>query len=136
MLGDKIGRRWVDIILFGIGIPYAFAYPLMLATKDYAIAMLAQILLWGFITMGGYSVMSAIIPEQFPTKYRYSGASMSYQIGAVIGGGIAPIILSALIGTNYIGLWWIMSIVVAIYCFLGVLSPALMKETKAAKLET
>jgi len=135
MLGDKIGRRWVDIILFGIGIPYAFAYSLMLGTRNPAMAMLAQILLWGFITMGGYSVMSAIIPEQFPTKYRYSGASMSYQIGAVIGGGIAPIILSALIGTQFVARWWILATVVAIYSFLGFISPLLMKETKEAKLE-
>ena len=135
MLGDRIGRRWVDIILFGIGIPYAFAYPLMLISKNPAYIMLAQILMWGFITMGGYSVMSAIIPEQFPIKYRYSGASMAYQIGAVLGGGIAPIMVSALVGTNYMGLWWVMAIIVAIYSFLGVLGPALMKETKAAKLE-
>ena len=135
MLGDRIGRRWVDIILFGIGIPYAFAYPLMLMSKNPAYVMLAQILMWGFITMGGYSVMSAIIPEQFPIKYRYSGASMAYQIGAVLGGGIAPIIVSALVGTNYMGLWWVMATVVAIYSFLGVLGPALMKETKIAKLE-
>lgn len=135
MLGDRIGRRWVDIILFGIGIPYSIAYPLMLMMKNPAYAMLAQILLWGFITMGGYSVMSAIIPEQFPIKYRYSGASMAYQFGAVLGGGIAPIIVSALVGTNFMGLWWIMAIVAAIYSFLGVLAPALMRETKVAKLE-
>lgn len=135
LVGDRIGRRWVDIILFGIGIPFAFIYALMLGTKNPAMAMLAQILLWGLITMGGYSVMSAIIPEQFPTKYRYSGASWSYQAGAVVGGGIAPIILSILIGTQYIARWWILATVIAIYSFLGVLSPALMKETKAAKLD-
>jgi len=135
MLGDKIGRRWVDVILFGIGIPYAYAYPLMLGTRDPAIAILAQILLWGFITMGGYSVMSAIIPEQFPTKYRYSGATMSYQVGAVVGGGMAPIILSVLIGTQFVARWWILATVMAIYSFLGVISPLLMKETKEAKLD-
>jgi hypothetical protein len=60
---------------------------------------------------------------------------MSYQIGAVIGGGIAPIILSALIGTQFVARWWILATVVAIYSFLGFISPLLMKETKEAKLE-
>ena len=34
--------------------------------------------------------------ELFSTEFRYSGASLGYQIGAICGGGFAPIIATAL----------------------------------------
>jgi MFS family permease len=135
VLGDKIGRRLVDIILYSISIPLAFVYPLMLITRNLAMAILAQIMFWGFMTMGTYSVYSSLIPEQFPTKYRYSGAGIAYQLGVAIGGSSASILLSTLIGTQYVAHWWILATISAIYCLLGVITPIFMKETKETKLD-
>ncbi len=39
---------------------------------------------------------SALFAELFPPAIRYSGASLGYQIGAILGGGLAPIIATAL----------------------------------------
>ena len=39
---------------------------------------------------------SALFAELFPAHIRYSGASLGYQIGAILGGGLAPIIATAL----------------------------------------
>ncbi|OYO09282.1 MFS transporter [Enemella evansiae] len=51
----------------------------------------------------------AVLAGVFPTKVRYSGASLSYQIAAVFGGGIAPLVATALLGsfgsTFYISLY-------------------------------
>ena len=33
---------------------------------------------------------SALFAELFPAHVRYSGASLGYQVGAILGGGIAP----------------------------------------------
>ncbi|WP_408630172.1 hypothetical protein [Amycolatopsis mongoliensis] len=38
----------------------------------------------------------ALFAELFEPRYRYSGASFSYAVGAVLGGGFAPLIATAL----------------------------------------
>ncbi|MNE07782.1 Inner membrane metabolite transport protein YhjE [compost metagenome] len=43
-----------------------------------------------------YGPQAALFAELFPKSVRYSGASLGYQIGAVVGGGFAPIIATAL----------------------------------------
>ena len=43
-----------------------------------------------------YRPQAALFAELFPKSLRYSGASLGYQIGAVVGGGLAPIIATAL----------------------------------------
>ena len=45
-----------------------------------------------------YGPQAALFAELFPKSVRYSGASLGYQIGAVVGGGLAPIIATALVG--------------------------------------
>jgi MFS family permease len=44
-----------------------------------------------------YGPQAALFAELFPVKVRYSGASLGYQLGAVVGGGFAPIIAAALL---------------------------------------
>lgn len=43
-----------------------------------------------------YGPQAALFAELFPVSMRYSGASLGYQLGAVIGGGFAPIVATAL----------------------------------------
>ena len=49
-----------------------------------AVILLAQSLMAG--------PQAALIAELFPTEVRYSGASVSYQIGSILGGGFMPMI--------------------------------------------
>lgn len=44
-----------------------------------------------------YGPQAAFISELFPTRVRYSGASLGYQIAGVLGGALAPIISIALL---------------------------------------
>ncbi|HVI33915.1 MFS transporter [Phenylobacterium sp.] len=43
-----------------------------------------------------YGPQAALFAELFPVEVRYSGASLGYQLGSVVGGGFAPIIATAL----------------------------------------
>ena len=45
----------------------------------------------------------------FPAGVRYSGASLGYQIGAILGGGIAPTVAAALYGS------WRSSVPITVY---------------------
>ena len=43
-----------------------------------------------------YGPLASLISELFATKFRYSGASMGYQLGQTLGGGFSPLIATAL----------------------------------------
>jgi len=43
-----------------------------------------------------YGPQAALFAELFDQRIRYSGASLGYQIGSILGGGLAPIIATAL----------------------------------------
>ncbi|MEU6262787.1 hypothetical protein [Saccharopolyspora shandongensis] len=45
-----------------------------------------------------YAPQAALFTELFRPEWRYSGAALSYSLGAVLGGGFAPIICTALFG--------------------------------------
>ncbi len=44
-----------------------------------------------------YGPQASFIAEMFPTKVRYTGASMGYQLAGILGGALAPIISVALL---------------------------------------
>lgn len=44
-----------------------------------------------------YGPQAAFFAELFPVHIRYSGASLGYQLGTVVGGGLAPIIAATLL---------------------------------------
>jgi len=59
-------------------------------------------LIWGWLslalfTMGFvYGPLGAFLPSLFPPRVRYTGASMAFNVGGIIGGGLAPVAAQAL----------------------------------------
>ena len=59
-------------------------------------------LIWAWLslallTMGFvYGPLGAFLPSLFPPRVRYTGASMAFNVGGIIGGGMAPIAAQAL----------------------------------------
>ncbi len=57
---------------------------------------------WGFLSitllmMGFvYGPLGAFLPGLFPARVRYTGASVAFNVGGIIGGGLTPIIAQAL----------------------------------------
>lgn len=92
---DRFGR--LPVFLWGAFLSgvWAFAvFPLIEIGTPLAIfaAITVQLL---FVSMM-YGPQAALFAELFPKAVRYSGASLGYQIGAVVGGGFAPIVATAL----------------------------------------
>ncbi|HEX2561883.1 hypothetical protein [Phenylobacterium sp.] len=50
------------------------------------------LLVMGFV----YGPLGAYLPSLFPPRVRYSGASLAFNIGGIIGGGLTPIAAQAL----------------------------------------
>ncbi len=72
------------------------------------------VLIWAFLSLAllimgfVYGPLGAFLPGLFPARVRYTGASMAFNIGGIIGGGLTPIIAQALSkegGLAYVGLY-------------------------------
>jgi MFS transporter, MHS family, shikimate and dehydroshikimate transport protein len=89
-LSDRIGRK--PMFYAGCVFEMAFAFPLfwLLDTKDpfLVTAGIAVALVFGQYI--GFSVGASWYPELFGTRTRYSGASLGFQVGAAISGGLTP----------------------------------------------
>lgn len=74
------------------GLGFAMA-PLMGAGLSGVFAFMALLLFaMGFV----YGPLGAWLPDLFPARVRYTGASMTFNIAGVIGGGLTPLIAQAL----------------------------------------
>ncbi|MER7566862.1 MFS transporter [Streptomyces sp. NPDC097941] len=94
-LSDRIGRLRVYRIGFAIQLAWMFPFFALLNTANAALVVLALVLY--SIGLGlTYGPQAALFSEMYPTAVRYSGAALSYAIGAVLGGAFAPMIAEAL----------------------------------------
>ncbi|WP_460856011.1 MFS transporter [Nocardiopsis coralliicola] len=89
LVADRFGRRptliWVTaaIIVFGV------VMGPMLDSGSTPLVLLCLIV--GLSLMGlTFGPMGALLPELFPTQVRYSGASMAYNLGGLLGASLAP----------------------------------------------
>jgi MFS family permease len=74
-----------------------FAFFALLDTGNFALIVLATVVALLFHA-AMYATQASFIAEMFPTRIRYSGASMGYQLAGIVGGALAPIIATALLG--------------------------------------
>lgn len=111
--------------------------PLVLAILDKNV-VLATILL--FLTMLlGVGLLHGLAPvltaEAFPTRFRYSGAGISYNLSAVLGGMLAPSLLSGLIGRHATERWFFIPLTYALYGVVAMVALIFVRETRDVRLE-
>jgi metabolite-proton symporter len=131
LLSDKIGRRPV-YAAGGLGLAaFIFAFFPMLASGEPAI-IVAAIVIGLVLHSAMYGPQAAFITELFPTRIRYSGVSIAYQLTSIVAGSLAPIIALWLY-TKYDS-----AVPVAVYvgvaCVISGVSALLARETKGVEL--
>lgn len=95
-LSDRVGRRTTYIIGWILLLPAIFAlFPLVnqgnITSLTLALCLLA-------VGLGlTYGPQAALYTELFPASIRFSGVSISYAIGAILGGAFAPTIAQAIV---------------------------------------
>jgi metabolite-proton symporter len=125
-LSDRLGRRGVFMtgaVVCGL---WSVPFFLLLNTGSFPLMLLAMAA--GLIANNlMYGPQAALMTELFSTEFRYSGASLGYQIGAIAGGGFAPMISTALFekyqNAMAISGYW------AVLCAVAFISVFLLSET-------
>ncbi|MFD9959626.1 MFS transporter [Amycolatopsis sp. NPDC058986] len=92
---DRVGRR--PVYLLGSVLLVVWSIPFFWLVDTRAAWLLGVAVVVLNIGLGlTYGPQAALYAELFEPRYRYSGASFSYAVGAVLGGGFAPLIATAL----------------------------------------
>jgi metabolite-proton symporter len=126
-LSDRIGRRPVYALGAGGMAIWFFAFFVLLktgATLPICAAIVVGLVLHGAM----YGPQAAFISELFPTRYRFSGASIAYQLTSIFAGSLAPIIAVALLKGTGTPLW--ISVYVAAACTVSVVAALVARETR------
>ncbi|GAA3238266.1 MFS transporter [Pseudonocardia petroleophila] len=98
-LSDRVGRKRVLVPAGAATLLSAFPFFWLMETATVP-GMLVAALTAGIVLGGLYGPMAAFFTEMFSTSVRYSGASVGYQLGAVVGGGFAPLIAASLLAAT------------------------------------
>ncbi len=126
IIADKIGRKkWLTFVTIGIMI-FGLCLPLFL-TNGTPVSVLAFLVV-GMAFMGmTFGPMAALLPELFPTEVRYSGASLSYNLAAIVGASIATLVaieINNRFGMMGVGIYMFANAILSLFALMT------MKETK------
>ena len=127
---DRNGRKGIFMlgaILSGL---WAFAIFPLVDTGNFWLIVLA--LTFGLIFLAMmYGPQAAFFTELFSTEVRYSGATLGYQFGAIVGGAFAPTIAVKL--WSDFDIFWV-SVYIAFASMLTLISVMLLTETYKSNL--
>jgi fucose permease len=88
------------------------------------------------LARSGYGAIPSFYTENFPTRYRASGASAGYQVSQVYGGGLIPIIAGLLLNAYGIHEAYIyIGGLVMLYAVLAIFAILATPETKHVNIE-
>ncbi|MDF3031015.1 MAG: putative transporter [Moraxellaceae bacterium] len=129
-LADRFGRR--PVMAAGCLLAAASGFlmePLMAGADELRIMtfLTLELFLMGLI----FSPMGAFLPELFPTAVRYTGASIAYNLGGIVGASFAPYLAQRLVMAG--GLSWVGGYV-TVAALVSLLAISQIRETKDVDL--
>ncbi|WP_324606740.1 MFS transporter [Psychromicrobium lacuslunae] len=128
---DRIGRRPLYALGAGLMIVWGFiCFPLFNTKNDWIILLTVCLGLMVHALM--YAGQPAIMAEMFPTRMRYSGVSLGYQVTSIVAGSLAPVIATWLL--SIYGNWVPISIYMAIAAVITLIAVYFLRETKGSSL--
>ncbi|GGM15277.1 MFS transporter [Promicromonospora citrea] len=130
-LADRVGRKPLYVAGAVLGATWCwFAFPAMDTKNSWVIlGVLAAGLLFHALM---YAVQPAIMAEMFPTRMRYSGVSISYQVTSIVAGSLAPILATTWLKDT--GSWWPTAVYMAVAALITLVAALALRETKGASL--
>jgi len=129
-LSDRIGRK--NVYKWGAILTGAWGFALFPLIDTGNPMLIGFAITMGLLFLGmQYGPQAAYFTELFSTEVRYSGASLGYQIGAILGGALAPTI-AVLLWRDF-GIFYV-SVYIMIAAILTLWSLSQLEETQGSSL--
>lgn len=97
ILSDKLGRRKVLMTASILFVVLTVPLFMLLDTGSFLVIVLVQIALGAMLTLND-GTLPSFLAEMFPTRVRYTGFAVSFNLSNAIFGGTAPFVATFLIG--------------------------------------
>jgi MFS transporter, MHS family, shikimate and dehydroshikimate transport protein len=133
-LSDKLGRKTLFYASCAFAIAFAFPMFWLLDTKDATIITLAILAAITFGQLIGFGVGAPWYSELFSARLRYSGASLGFQIGAAISGGLTPFVAAAFVAWTG-GPTWPISVYLIVLAMITLVATMAAPETAGKPLK-
>ncbi|CRZ14656.1 MFS transporter [Mycolicibacterium neworleansense] len=131
VLCDRYGRRRVILAGFALALPWAFVVMPLIDSGSpvgFAVAIAGIFCIFGL----SYGPIGSFLPEIFATRYRYTGAGLSFNLAGIVGGAIPPLVAGVLVAT--LGSWAV-GAMMAVFVVVSIISTVLLPETKGTELD-
>ncbi|NKY31618.1 MHS family MFS transporter [Nocardia speluncae] len=132
-LSDRYGRRPVYLVgAVTAGTWGFFAFPMMDSGNN--LIILSAIIIGLVFHALMYAGQPALMAEMFPTRMRYSGVSLGYQVTSIVAGSLAPIIAVRLLDVygSAVPIAWYLAGAAAV----SAIAALAARETKGLALES
>lgn len=140
-LADRFGRQLVMLIGVVISIALIFPMFLMFNSGNFWLIALGFIVGNPIIQASIYGPVGAFLADKYAPEDRYTGVSISYQVGSILGAGLAPMVSTWLVamdngwGSYNIALYFIFLCVVAAIGIITVEKPKYNAAKQAQVVE-
>ncbi|MYQ47936.1 MFS transporter [Streptomyces sp. SID4985] len=130
-LSDRFGRRNL-ILVGGLGVA-AWAFPYFALVNTASAPLVFVAIAVGFLFQGlTYGPMAAFLGELFAPNVRYSGASLAYQLSAIIVSGGTPILMTTIVAKT--GTTTLVAAYIALMGLVTFVSAWFLPETNPAEV--
>jgi MFS family permease len=92
---DRLGRWVVVMLTCSAAVVWSLLLFPLLNTRipiAFGVSVIVTLTLMGL----AYGPVGALLPETFPTRFRYTGAGTSYNLAGIAGGAIPPLVAAPL----------------------------------------
>jgi MFS family permease len=98
-VSDRVSRRLVYLV--GAVLVALWAFPMfwLIDTRSFVLITVGLVVGNALLSIM-YGPQAALFAEMFSARVRYSGASMGYQLGSVVAGGLSPFIMTSLLAAT------------------------------------
>jgi MFS family permease len=131
ILSDRIGR--VRTFQIGYGLLFAWMIPTFLLIDTANVWLFTLALIVMSVGLGlSYGPQPAMYAEMFPAAIRYSGVSIGYALGSILGGAFAPTIAQVLLQTT--GWSGSVGVYIMVLCVVSFVAVTMVRETRGNDL--
>ena len=97
-IGDRMPRRY--LLGLGAGLLVALAYPFFTTLSAHGAGVVPLFVLAGAVAALINGTFAMVLADLFPTRVRFSGVAVSYNVSQTLFGGTVPLVAAALVANS------------------------------------